>query len=314
MLKRFFSFISSSSQVQPSKPTHAFIANIFRSNQRLSDLETELLLMLEGKRANDPSVLGWWCAFNNIDRNRAISKLRANNYLTLADYKFNIKKATIHKLKDFLQKHMLSTKGKKEELVTRIIDNTVSDECARYFTESYWALTSKAIELLHAEEAKVQEEYRKNIAIIRKGDYEALKRILYPNKNQHWGTEDTFTETIEYIMKHGFEGFGLSDEVRKYASSFIAVRAVDYNSRGYSVCTEDVFNYFTSANIEISALTLPDSLVKYVNKNGIDDIDESYGIYIRFVIDRARSIAELNNYKRLGYKKVRIDSIACREC
>jgi hypothetical protein len=294
--------------------TDAFVVKTAHSNQQLGNLEIALLSMLEGKRANDSSVLGWWCSFNNIDRSRTISKLQTNNYLTLANYKFSISKATITNLKNFLQKHGLSTKGKKEELVTRIIDNTTPDECARYFTDSYWALTSKAVELLHAEEIKAQEEYRRNIALIRKGDYEAFKRVLYPNRNQHWGTEDTFSETIEYVMKHGFEGIGLSEEVRRYASSFIAARAVNYNSRGHSTCIDDIFNYFTSVNIEVSSLMLPDSLIKYINENEIEDIDQIYGIYIGFTINRARSIAELNNYKRLGYKKLRIDAAACQEC
>jgi hypothetical protein len=314
MLKKLFSFISNRSHKRPNMLTDAFVLKTTHSNQKLSNLETSLLSMLEGKRANDSSVLGWWCSLNNIDRSKTISKLQKNDYLTLADYKFRIRKATIATLKDILQKHELSTRGKKEELIARVIDNIVPYECERCFTESYWALTPKAVDLLHAEEINAQEDYLRNISLIRKGDYEAFKRVLYPNRNQHWGTEDTFSETIEWVMKEGFEGFGLDEEVRRNASSFIAARAVNYNSRGHSSCLDDIFNYFTSANFEISSLKLPDTLMKCINENGIDGDAEIYGIYIGFIINQARSIAELNNYRRLGYKKLRIDSAACQEC
>jgi hypothetical protein len=314
MLKNLFSFISKPSHKQPSLTTGTFVGNSFHSNQQLSNVEIAFLSLLEGKRANDPTVLGWWCSFNNIDRSRTISKLRTNNYLTLADYKFSIRKATIPKLKDFLQKHELPTKGKKDELVIRIIDNTSPDECARYFTDFYWALTSQAVELLHTQELKAHEEYSKDIALIRKGDYETLKRKLYPNRNEHWGTEDTFYGTIDFLMKHGFEGFGLSEDVRRNISSYVAARAVNYNSRGYSTCITDIFSYLMSVNVEINSLKLPDSLSKYIEENEIEVDDEIYDIYVRFIIYRARSIAELNNYKRLGYKKLSIDSAACQEC
>ena len=36
--------------------------------------------------------------------------------------------------------------------------------------------------------------------------------------------------------------------------------------------------------------------------------------YIQFIINRGTAIAELNNYKRLGVKNIRIDTLACHEC
>jgi hypothetical protein len=314
MLKKLFSLISNPTGTRSNKLPEISLGYTPRANQQLNNLEIAFLSLLEGKRANDPSVLGWWCAFNNIDRNRTISKLRANNYLSLADYKFNIRKATIPTLKEFLKLHGLSMKGKKDELAARIIDNIAQDECARYFTESYWALTQEAAELLRAEELKAQEEYSKNIALIRRGDYEALRRKLYPNRNEHWGTEDTFCETINFLMQHGFEGFGLSEDIRRNTSSFVAARAVNYNSRGYSLCIDDVLNYLRSVNLDPAVLTLPDSLRQYADESGFESPEEIYNIYTQFIIDRARFVAERNNYKRMGYKKIRIDSAACQEC
>ncbi len=313
-LKRLFAFISSPSHKQPNKSTEASVAKTFRSNQRLNNMEIQFLTLLEGKRANAPSVLGWWCAFNNIDGPKTINKLCANNYLTVADYKFGVRKGTIPVLKTFLTKHSLSTKGKKDDLVNRIIENICESKCLEYFTQSYWAFTPKALELLHAQEIKAQEEYRRIVDLIRKGSYDALKNKLYPNKNEHWGTEDTFCETIDFLMKHGFEGFGLSEEIRRNVSSFAAARAVDYSSRGYSTCTEDISNYLRSENLGFEALKLPDSLMKYIKENDIRSEDDIYNIYIQFIIDRARAVAELNEYRRLGIKKIRVDALACREC
>ena len=54
---------------------------------QLSGLEIEFLSMLEGKKANDASVLGWWCAFHNLDREKLIKKLKGQGYIAFADYR-----------------------------------------------------------------------------------------------------------------------------------------------------------------------------------------------------------------------------------
>lgn len=298
-LKRLFAFIGSPADNRPNKSTRLFFDKTRGSNQQLSNIEISFLKLLEGKRANDSSVLGWWCAFNNIDGPKIINKLCKNNYLTLADYRFNVRKATIPILKEFLKKHGLSVKGKKDDLVNRIIENISEAECSSYFTQSYWALTPKAVEILRAEEIKAEAEYNKNIELIRKGSYDELKRKLYPNNNEHWGTEDTFFDTIDFIMNHGFEEFGLSEDIRRNISSFIAARAIDYSSRGYSACKEDISHCLSSLNIGLGTLMIPPSLVKYTKENEIEDFDEIFNIYIQFIIARARALGELNNYKRL---------------
>ncbi len=316
--KRLFAFISSPSNNRPNKSTEVFVGKTCHSNQQLSNVEIEFLTLLEGKRANDPTVLGWWCAFNKIDRSKIINKLCTNNYLTFADYKFNVRKATIPILKDFLKKHGLSVNGKKDEMVNRIFENICEADCSSYFTQSYWTFTPKAVKLLREEEMKAQQEYNRTVLFIRKGSYNELKRKLCPNKNEHCGTEDTFVETIEFLMKHGFEGFGLNEEIRLDMSSFVAARAIHHSSRGYSTCTEDISNYLRSIHIEFKALKLPVSLEKYVKENEIESHGEIYDIYIQFIIGRARAIAELNDYKRLGYSRIRIgtaeDARTCQEC
>jgi hypothetical protein len=116
--------------------------------------------MLEGKRSGDTSVMSWWCAQNNIDGSRVINKLHSSGYLKLADYKFNLEKAKSPALEEFLREHNLPTKGKKGELVNRIVENIDKDRCLAHFKESYWAFTSKATDLLQEERAKAQAEYR----------------------------------------------------------------------------------------------------------------------------------------------------------
>ncbi len=313
-LKSLLGFISSPSHQQGNKSAEEFAGRPCRSSQRLNDVEIRFLTLLEGKRANDPSVLGWWCALNNIDRAKTINKLYTSNYLTAADYKFRVRKGTVPVLKVFLTRNGLSAKGKKDDLVNRIIENICESKCLEYFTQSYWAFTPKALELLHAEEIKAQEEYRRIVDLIRKGSYDALKSKLYPNKNEHWGTEETFCETTDFLMEHGFEGFGLSEEIRRNVCAFVAARAVDYSSRGYSTCTQDITNYLRSENLGFEALKLPDSLTKYIQENDMGSHDDIYNIYIKFIIDRARAVAELNEYRRLGIKKIRVDALGCREC
>jgi hypothetical protein len=312
-LKRIFTLTASTTDNNRNKSPRV-LNEVPISNQELSDIEISFLRLLEGRRADDPSLLGWWCAFNNVNRDQIISKIQKNNYLTLANYKFSIKKETIPVLKAFLKEHELSVKGKKGDLVNRIIENVSEVDCSSHFTRPYWAYTEKAIELLHAEEIKAEEEYNANIELIRKGSYDELKRKLYPNRNEHWGTEDTFFETINFIMKHAFEEFGLSEDVRKNLASFIAERSVDYSSRGYLICEKDISNYLGTLNIELKSLRLPISLEDYANDNEIKSQNEIYDTYIQFIINRARSVAELKNYDRLGYRKIKIDTVGCVEC
>jgi hypothetical protein len=285
-----------------------------KSDEKLTGQEISFLGLLEGKRADDPSTMGWWCAFNKIDGPKLIKRLQTNGYLTSADYKFKVNKATLPMLKDFLREHGLRATGKKVDLVNRIIENISEADCSRYFKQSYWALTSKAADVLRAEEMRVEEEYKKNIELIRRGSYEEVKRRLYPSKKEHWGTEDTFVDTIDYIMDHGFEEFGLRDDRRRNVASFVAARAVDYSSRGYETCIGDISRYLSSLNMSLDSLKLPRSLLDYAKQNEIQEFDEIFDIYVGFAIDRARARAELSNYKRLGIKRVKIDSMGCREC
>lgn len=290
------------------------IGRTIATGQQLSNVEISLLRLLEGKRADDPTVLRWWCSSKNVDGSKIIKKLTKNNYLTLADYKFNIGKASIPVLKDFLGKRGLPAKGEKIDLVNRIIENISEADCSSYFKQSYWALTVQAVELLRLEQIEAETEYNKNIELLRKGAYDELKSKLYPNQKEHWGTEDTFVDTIDFVMEHGFEEFRLSEDVRRDISSFVAARAVDYSSRGYSTCKENVSNYLRSLNTPLEILKPPHSLSTYAREKEIENSDKIFEIYIQFIINRARGIAELNNYKHLGYKKIRIDTLGCREC
>lgn len=312
--KLLLNLLGRSDKTTPTQSDEVVIPKTTGAVKRLSDVEINFLKLLEGKRADDPSVLGWWCSFNSVDRSKIISKLSRNDYLTLADYKFKVKKATMPILKDFLSKKDLSTKGKKDDLVNRTIENVSESECSSYFKQSYWALTAKSVELLLAEEIKAEAEYKKNIELIRKGSYDEYKRKIYPNRNEHWGTEYTFYDTIDYIMNHGFEEFGLSEDIRREISSFVAARSVNYSSRGYSTCKEYISNCLRSIDISLETLKLPHSLMLYARENEIEEFNEIFNIYIRFTIDRSRAIAELNNYKSMGVNKIKIDTLGCREC
>ena len=278
--------ISSSPAIHPALASGS-IKNC--STPQLTDLEISFLRMLDGKPVTNIHVLGWWCAFNNIDGPGTIKKLCTNGYLTEANYKFRVKKATIPVLKGFLTKRGLSTKGKKADLVNRIIANICEADCLAYFTTSYWSFTSRALELLREDDLKAQQEYERIIDLIRSGSYDTLKAHLYPNKNEHWATEDTFYDTIDFVMKHGFEGFGLTETDRRNVASFVAAQAVDYCSRGS--CLAGVSQYLQSINLALDGLRPPKTLSDYAQRHEIR-CEDMYDIYIRFVVDRARAIAD----------------------
>jgi hypothetical protein len=293
---------------------HKFHGNDRPSKRQLSDAEIDFLRRLQGKPTNDASVLGWFCAFNKLDGPATLDRLCADDYLTVADYRYSVQRATVPKLKEFLKTHGLSTRGNKHNLVNRIVDNISEAECAKHFTRRYWAFTSKTVELFKAEESKAQEEYKKDIDLIRGGLYDDLKKRLYPNRNEHWGTEDTFRDTIDYVMRHGFEGCEFTEDTRRKLSSFVALRSVDYSSRGHAACMGDIADCLESSACETNSFMLPISLNEYAKENGIVGQEDILDLYIRFIIDRARAVAELKNYGRLGMKKIRIDALACGTC
>jgi hypothetical protein len=313
-LKRLSAFFGSSSHEQPNRSAEASVGKTCGSDQQLSGAEIQYLRLLEGKRANDPSVLGWWCAFHQFDGPKAIDRLCKNNFLTVADYKFRVRKSTIPILKEFLKRHGLPAKGKKNDLVNRIVENIPEADCLGYFTRSYWALTPKAAEVLRAEEIKAQQEYERILDLIRKGSYDVLRAKLYPNRNEHWSTEDTFSETVDFVMKHGFEGFGVTEEIRRNLAAFVGADSIDYSSRGHARCIEGISSYLRSLGSGAQPFGLPASLEKYANDNEIEGQDEILSIYVEFIIARARAVAELNEYKELGIKRIRIDAAACWEC
>jgi len=280
----------------------------------LDDHEIGFLRLIEGKHANDQAPLSWWCAFNNVDGDKIIKKLRGRGYITLSDYRYNVGKSTVPVLKSVLKAHHFHTKGKKADLVERVLANISGCDCSRHFTQSYYVYTQKALDALREANIRAEEEYNIRIDLIRRGDYAKLKAKLYPNRSEHWGTEDTFFDTLDFIMRHGFEGFGLSENTRQDISAFMALRAIDYSSRDCSTYKNDIFRYLTSAGIDYRTLRVHDSLLSYAAKNEIEDHDEIYGIYCQFIIDRARSTAELNEYRRLGVKKIKVDTVACQEC
>jgi len=295
-------------------PVITRIAKYFGFNTRITDYEIAFLRLIEGKRANDKTTLGWWCAFNNIDRDKTIKKLCKYGYIMLSDYKYNVGKSTIPVLKKALSAHHLSAKGKKAELVQRVLDNISETDCSRLFTQFYYVHTQKALGVIRESNMKAEQEYNERIGLIRCGAYDKLQARLYPNQKEHWGTEDTFLDTLDFVMRHGFEGFGLREDIRKNASAFVALRAVDYSSRDYSTYKDDTISYFRSLGTDYKALKLPDSLLNYAEENEIGDYDDIYDIYCQFVINSSRAIAELNNYKRLGFKKIKIDTVSCHEC
>ncbi len=311
LLKKLFHFGDSAPDAFTGEST-IFSRTPTHPHEQLNDLEIGFLRLLDGKPTDNPAPMGWWCSFHGIDGRSTLAKLRANGFLTLADYKVSVTKATVPILKKVLTKHGLPLKGKKQELVKRVIENVGEPECLNYFTTRYWSFTPLATELLHAEDTKAQEKYNRMIQLIQEGSYGALKLEFYPNRGEHWGTEDTFCDTIGWIMEHGFKEFKLPEEIRKHLSAFVAFQAVDYGSR--STCVEHIFNHLRSVSINLEEVQLPESLRRYVRENEIDDRQEAYQIYIEFIVNRARAVAELRDFRKLGIAKIRIDSLACDEC
>ena len=63
---RIFNFLGNHGDTTPNKAGQVFIGKDIGADQQLSDVEISFLRLLEGKSADDPTVLGWWSALRTL--------------------------------------------------------------------------------------------------------------------------------------------------------------------------------------------------------------------------------------------------------
>jgi len=124
------------------------INNLKKDYSPLSPYEILFLDYINDKSIKDPNIAGDWTHEYNLDYQAVIEKLFNLGYLQEADYKYNMTKCKLSELKDYLKVKGLKVTGKKEELITRIINESPEEESIAYFNNSLFQCTDKAIEIL----------------------------------------------------------------------------------------------------------------------------------------------------------------------
>jgi hypothetical protein len=139
------------SKIHSNKTKAININNISNSKKDYSPLTPYEILFLDyinGKSIKDPNIAGYWTHEYNLDYQAVIEKLFNNGYLQESDYKFNMTKCKLPELKGYLKDKGLNVTGKKEDLITRIINESPEEDSAAYFNNSHFECTDKAIEIL----------------------------------------------------------------------------------------------------------------------------------------------------------------------
>jgi len=139
------------SEIHTNKTKAININDINNSKKDFSPLTPYEILFLDyinGKSTKDSNIAEYWTHEYNLDYQAVIEKLFNNGYLQESDYKFNMTKYKLSELKDYLKAKALKVTGKKEELISRIINESPGEDSIAYFNNSFFQCTDKAIEVL----------------------------------------------------------------------------------------------------------------------------------------------------------------------
>lgn len=85
---------------------------------------------------------------SNIPESKLLKSLVERNFLKTDSIIPSLDKAKVTELKKFLKENNLKVSGKKEELISRLLDNVPETQLKVYFPEQYYCLTDKGIEEL----------------------------------------------------------------------------------------------------------------------------------------------------------------------
>lgn len=89
--------------------------------------EIRLLSKINNKQ-NLRDIPHYFSTEYNMDYQNVLNRLFASGYLTFSTLEYNVNKLTLPQLKEFLRQQKISTKGKKSDLVARVLGNFTSDE------------------------------------------------------------------------------------------------------------------------------------------------------------------------------------------
>lgn len=119
-----------------------------RGPEPLSASETLFLDYINGYRYGN-NIGGYWTHEYHIDYQTVLEKYFAYGYMRFADAKVSLQKYTIADFKAFLSAHDMSTGGKKQDLIDRIIKSFDEDTIYSAFPRKVFALTKAGFAVVH---------------------------------------------------------------------------------------------------------------------------------------------------------------------
>jgi hypothetical protein len=112
---------------------------LFTENEDVELNETEVLFLkyIVNKPADFSYLPGYWTYTYNLNYQAVLKKLFRGGYVDFAPIEYVLKKQSLATLKDLLKQNNLPLKGKKDELVERILSNIAEDQIKESISAKY---------------------------------------------------------------------------------------------------------------------------------------------------------------------------------
>jgi len=136
---------SSNAQITRNSNTIAAFTPISdKSNEEkyVSDYELMFMRSINGKSANLSGLPQKWKYRYNLDVNATAKKLLRLGYIEYAPIEYVITKRTLPDLKALLESKGLPTKGKKEQVIDRVLSDFTPVELSKALPEQYYRTTA----------------------------------------------------------------------------------------------------------------------------------------------------------------------------
>lgn len=147
----------------------------------------------------------WWTRYGVKDVNKVLRDLLSKGFISIASVDVTLRKMTIADLKAILAKYGLSTRGKKEELIQRVIDEISSEKLKELFPNRFYIRTDKG-------EAELREE--EYVPYIHRHSIQNLD-IWSLNRLVNDSPDDAYKDVIwQYLNQQSIEFF----KAKKYGS------------------------------------------------------------------------------------------------
>jgi len=154
---------------------------------------------------NQSEFQGFWSYKYGVNEpNKILGSLAERGYLQSGGIKLSLEKESVSSLKTILRSHNVADKGKKEELILRILSEVPESELKSQFPKRYYELTDKGKKAIADEEYVIYIHRHPNIEDL---DVWKLNSLVYnppyhPFRDKIWGYLNQ--KSLEHIQNRDF--------------------------------------------------------------------------------------------------------------